>query len=167
MEPGPESPAIESFEFVSEVHWNAVYYGAMAEASAATESIQTETADISLPDKLRHVADRVHALAELIGNSTQGPIVPAAERVPLERCIEQFDWMLAAVDDLYRRCQRAGYTNHPGAAPALQSIYDDLDTIRDCNEHLRLIADPRTDKIFRRAREDRRTHGTIPMNDVF
>jgi hypothetical protein len=42
-----------------------------------------------------------------------------------------------------------------------------METIRDFTERVKLEIDPRTDEMFRRARENRKTNGTVPMSSVF
>jgi hypothetical protein len=160
-------PTADGFEFVSEVHWNSTYYGAMAAAAAATESVQKKATEIAFPLRLWNLARKIRDLADLVENPHKVKPAPAAERVDVHKALEQFDVMLKAVDDFYEGCRRSGRTNQTLTAASLSSIHRHNETIRDFTERVKLTIDPQTDEIFRRAREARETRGTVPMSSVF
>ena len=163
-------PTADGFDFVSEVQWNSAYYGAMAAASTATEAFQKKATEIAFPLRLWNLARKIRDLADLIDNPQKqksAKPVPPGERVDVHKAVEQFDIMIATVDDFYDRCRRAGRTNQTLTAASLTSIRHHMETIRDFTERVKLEIDPRTDEMFRRARENRKTNGTVPMSSVF
>jgi hypothetical protein len=87
--------------------------------------------------------------------------------VDVHKAVEQFDIMIATVDDFYKQCHRAGRTNQTLTAASLTSILKHMETIRDFTERVKLEIDPRTDEMFSRARENRKARGTLPMSSVF
>lgn len=162
-------PTADGLEFgISEVQWNSAYYGAMAAASTATEAVQKKAAEIAFPLRLWNLARKIGDLADLVENSHKvNPMVQAGEKMDVHKAIEQFDIMLATIDNFYELCRRAGRTNQTLTGASLSSIRRHNETIRDFTERVKLIIDPRTDSTFRRARENRETYGTVPMSSVF
>lgn len=166
-------PPVDGFEFgISAVQWNSAYYGVMAAASTATEAVQKKVTEIAFPLRLWNLARKIHDLADLIENPNKQAAVkpkpvPPGERVDVHKAVEQFDIMIATVDDFYERCRRAGCTNQTLTAASLTSTRRYMETIRDFTERVKLEIDPRTEEMFNRARENRKTRGTVPMSSVF
>jgi hypothetical protein len=158
-------PTADGFDFVSEIRWNSAYYGAMAVASSAAETIQKKTAEnIALPVRLWRVARGLHPLVELIEN----PQKASSENKAADphKVVAQLDSMISSLDELYRICKRKGFTNRTLTAGSLSSIRSYTETIREFTEYLKLILDPGTPELFRKAREDRKTQGTESMSSV-
>jgi hypothetical protein len=160
-------PTIDSFYFVSEVHWNSAYYGTMAAASSAVESVQKKAKEIAFPVALWNLSRKLRDMAELIENPQKHKPAPSGERVDVHKVVQQFETMLSTIDNFYAKCQRLGYTNRTLTAGQLASIYRHNEIVREFTEHVKLIIDPRTEEVFRTARENRQIHGTVPMSSIF
>jgi hypothetical protein len=165
-------PAADGFNFVSEVHWNSAYYGTMAVASSTVEAVQKKATEIALPLRLWNFAWKMRDLAELIENienpkKARAKSVPSSEQVDPRKVVEQMDSLLYTLDNFLQQCRRTGYFNRTLTATQLNSIGRHTETLREFDERVKLILDPGTDEIFRRARENREAHGTVSMSSVF
>jgi arginyl-tRNA synthetase len=159
-------PTYDGLGFVSEASWNAAFYGTMAAASAAAETVQKKAKEIAFPLQLWNVMRKMRDLADLIENPPRVEVA-TAEQVDPHKVVEQLGTLIEMADNFYQDCRRYGYTNRTLTAAQLRGILAHTETLRDFHDRLKLILDPRTDETFRKAREERARRETVPMSSVF
>jgi hypothetical protein len=161
-------PAVDSFDFVSDMHWSSAYYSAMAVVSTTAEAVKKKTENIALPLRFWNLARQLRSVADLLEHPHKAKAEESGgEPVDIKKAIEQLDSMLEKLDNFYQICQRYGYTNRTLYGASICSMRRHTETISEFTERVKDILNPATDEIFRRARENRSVRGTVPMSSVF